>query len=408
MGIPIEEIVDPYSAFDVDCVHMKNDFGLPENAKTPGGKGFLVVLSDRELDVVAVYSAGVKKNKKTSVVSTDVENIKPRIVLPDTQPPPIQPRPLRAMRVEPAFPKLTFERLTNLIQPDDGHDHIFVTEQTGRIRVFPNDQGAEEAETFMDITDRVNSSAGGGEEGLLGLAFDPEYESNGYFYVYYSAANPRRSVVSRFSVSLDNPNAADLHSELVIIEIGQPFINRNAGQIAFGPDGYLYIALGDGGGSGGDPFGNGQNRGTLLSSLLRIDVSSASDGKSYSVPPDNPFVGVAGARDEIWAYGLRNPWRFSFDEATGTLWLADVGQNRWEEIDIIEKGLNYGWKFMEGRHCFSPSVGCDQADLELPIWEYEHFSSGCLSITGGYVYRGREMPSLFGAYVYGDYCSGRI
>ena len=314
----------------------------------------------------------------------------------------LAPQPLQPVQVERAFPNLTFQGLTNLVQPDDGRDLIFVTEQTGRIRVFPDDRGAAEAGTFLDIRPVVSTQ--GFEEGLLGLAFDPDYRGNGYFYVYYSAANPRRSVVSRFSVS-ENPNVADSSSEFVIMEIGQPFSNHNGGQLAFGPDGYLYISLGDGG-SGGDPQGHGQNRGTLLGSVLRIDVTGTSDDRNYLIPPDNPFVDIPEARDEIWAYGLRNPWRFSFDEHTGVFWVADVGQSDWEEVNTVERGANYGWNVMEGRHCFSPSVDCDETGLELPVWEYGH-SEGC-SVTGGYVYRGRGIPSLLGAYVYGDFCSGKI
>ena len=314
------------------------------------------------------------------------------------------PRLLQAMVIERAFPNLTFRRLTNLVQPDDGHNHIFVTEQPGHIRVFPNDQRVTRADTFLDISDRVNE--GSNEEGLLGLAFDPDYKNNGFFYVYYSAADPRRSVVSRFSVTQHDPNLADRNSETVIMQVAQPFRNHNGGQLAFGPDGYLYVGLGDGG-SGGDPRGNGQNTSTLLGSILRIDVSSVSDSQGYELPPDNPFVGVSDAQDEIWAYGLRNPWRFSFDERTGTLWVADVGQNRLEEVDVVEKGLNYGWNAMEGTSCFSPGSGCDKTGLELPIAEYSRSAGNC-SVTGGYVYGGRGMPSLLGAYVYGDFCSGRI
>ena len=317
------------------------------------------------------------------------------------------PRPLQPMMVQRAFPGLPLGELvnlTNLVQPDDGLDHVFITEQPGRIRVFPNDQAATEARVFLDITQRVSDA--GNEEGLLGLAFDPSYRNNGYFYVYYSAAAPRRSVLSRFSVRPDSPEVADPGSEFVIIEIGQPFSNHNGGQIAFGPDGYLYVGLGDGG-DAGDPFRNGQDRSTLLGSLLRIDVGGISGDKNYRVPVDNPFVGVAGARDEIWAYGLRNPWRFSFDDHSGTLIAADVGQSAWEEIDIVKEGLNYGWKVMEGAHCFFPSTGCDQTGLELPLWEYSRSAGNC-AVTGGYVYRGRGTPWLLGAYVYGDYCSGRI
>jgi len=240
---------------------------------------------------------------------------------------------------------------------------------------------------------------------LLGLAFDPDYRDNGHFYLYYSAAGPRRSVLSRFSNSPNDPNVADPDSELVIMEISQPYGNHNGGQIAFGPDGHLYVGLGDGG-KGGDPLGNGQDIGSFLGAILRIDVRYGCGNKNYCIPPDNPFIGIAGARGEVWAYGLRNPWRFSFDKGTGILWVGDVGQNRWEEIDIVEKGLNYGWNVMEGAHCFSPSVGCNTVGLALPMVEYGH-ADGC-SVTGGYVYRGSNTPSLLGAYVYGDFCSGRI
>ena len=308
------------------------------------------------------------------------------------------------MVVEGLFPNLSFSKLTNLVQPNDGTGLLFVTEQAGRILVFPNDQGTIQAVVFFDLTGLVTPSPAP-EEGLLGLAFHPNYRDNGHFYVYYSAASPRRSVISRFSVKAGNPKEADPNSELIIMEIGQPFGNHNGGPITFGPDGFLYIALGDGG-SGGDPQGNGQNRGTLLGSLLRIDVSGGSGGRNYRIPSDNPFVGVSGARGEIWAYGLRNPWRFSFDRQTGDLWLADVGQQEWEEVDVIRKGRNYGWNTMEGAHCFSPSTGCDQTGMELPVAEYGH-SKGC-SITGGYLFRGLGTPSLLGAYVYGDFCSGKI
>ena len=307
------------------------------------------------------------------------------------------------MGVDRAFPNLNFQRLTNLVQPEDGFGHLFVTEQAGRVMVFPHDQQALQADVFLDITDRVSEE--NNEEGLLGLAFDPNYKNNSYFYVYYSAANPRRSVVSRFSISQADPNLADAGSELIIMEVAQPYGNHNGGQLAFGPDGYLYVGLGDGG-SGGDPLGNGQNPATLLASIIRIDVSGGSGDKNYIVPSDNPFVGTAGARAEIWAYGLRNPWRFSFDSGTGLLWVGDVGQSDWEEVDIIKKGSNYGWNTMEGAHCFSPSTGCDANGLELPLVEYGH-NAGC-SITGGYVYRGPDTPSLQGVYVYGDFCSGKI
>ncbi|MCH7706152.1 MAG: PQQ-dependent sugar dehydrogenase, partial [Chloroflexi bacterium] len=311
----------------------------------------------------------------------------------------------QALRVQRLFPQLAFEHLTNLVQPDDGLDRIFVTEQAGRILVLPNDRDAAEAAVFLDITDRVED--GGTEEGLLGLAFDPGYSVNGYLYVYYSAALPRRSVLSRFSLSRTNPGVADPDSERIIMEIPQPAANHNGGQLAFGPDAYLYVGLGDGG-YGGDPFRNGQNVGTLLGTILRLDVTDVPGGAAYAIPPDNPFVGVAGAREEVWAYGFRNPWRFSFDElgdGQGRLWVADVGQNRWEEIDLVEPGLNYGWNVMEGAHCFSSGLNCDTAGLQLPVIEYDH-SDGC-SVTGGYVYRGQAIPSLVGSYLYGDFCPGR-
>ena len=321
------------------------------------------------------------------------------------------PRALRSLGVERAFPNLTFSRLTGFAQPDDGSNRFYVTEQEGRIRVFPNERRATQAAVFLDIAGQVKTK--NNEEGLLGLAFDPDYVNNRRFYVYYSADPSKntppdhsaRSLVSRFTTRQGAPDVGNPDSELVIMDIPQPYGNHNGGHLAFGPDGYLYIGLGDGG-NGGDPRRNGQNRATLLGSILRIDVRDVSDDKSYRIPPDNPFVGIAGARDEIWAYGLRNPWRFSFDQHTGFLWVADVGQNALEEIDVVRKGLNYGWNVMEGRSCFRPSAGCDQTGLEQPIWQYGR-SDGC-SVTGGYVYRSRGLPSLMGAYLYGDFCSGKI
>ncbi len=307
------------------------------------------------------------------------------------------------MTIERVFPSLTFNHLTNLVQPDDGRNLFFVTEQRGLVRVFVANSNVGNSFVFLDITDRVNE--GSNEEGLLGLAFDPRYEANGFFYVYYSANSPRRSVLARFSVFPNNPIAAEPDSELKILEILQPYSNHNGGQIAFGPDSYLYVGLGDGG-KGGDPHGNGQDTNSLLGSIIRIDVSNASSEERYRIPADNPFVGSAGAREETWAYGLRNPWRFSFDRETGEMWTADVGQNAWEEIDIVGKGKNYGWNIMEGAHCFAPRSGCDTSGLQFPVVEYSH-SSGC-SVTGGYVYRLGDVPSLTGAYVYGDFCTGNI
>jgi glucose/arabinose dehydrogenase len=311
--------------------------------------------------------------------------------------------PADSFQVERVFPDLSFQEPTNLVQPGGTSDLIFVTEQRGIIYAFSS-SNPQQADMFLDITDRVNR--GGNEEGLLGLAFDPAYQENGYSYVYYSADNPRRSVLSRFSLDQENTDVADPESEVVIMEVAEPYSNHNGGQLVFGPDGYLYIGLGDGG-SEGDPQGNGQNLGTLLGSILRIDVSGLSAPGDYEIPVDNPFVDTAGARAEIWAFGLRNPWRFSFDSETGLLWVGDVGQSSWEEIDIIAKGANCGWNMMEGLHCYSPASGCNQSGLTLPIAEYDH-SQGRCAVTGGYVYRGDQIPSLQGHYIYGDYCSGDI
>jgi glucose/arabinose dehydrogenase len=314
-----------------------------------------------------------------------------------------EPTPSGDIQVERVFPALSFQEMTNLVQPESTTNLIFITEQEGIIYAFSIDD-PQQADIFLDITDRVNR--GGNEEGLLGLAFDPDYQENGHLYVYYSAADPRRSVLSRFGLGQEDMNVADPESEVIIMEIEQPYSNHNGGQLAFGPDGYLYIGLGDGG-SAGDPEGSGQNLGTLLGSILRIDVSELSGPGDYEIPSDNPFVDTEGARGEIWAFGLRNPWRFSFDSQSGLLWVADVGQGSWEEIDIITKGANYGWNIMEGLHCYSPASGCDESGLTLPIAEYDH-SQGRCSVTGGYVYRGDQIPSLQGYYIYGDYCSGDI
>ncbi|RUA28834.1 MAG: glucose sorbosone dehydrogenase [Chloroflexi bacterium] len=300
---------------------------------------------------------------------------------------------------------LSFSRLTNLVQVGQ---RFFVTEQSGRVMSFPISSEPAEAEVFLDIRSQVSTA--GNEEGLLGLAFDSDFAPNGHFYVYYSAANPRRSVISRFTVGgigtvgFEEATAVP-ESELIVLEVPEPFSNHNGGQIAFGPDGMLYISLGDGG-AGGDPQGNGQNTSTLLGSILRIDVSSIGPDQPYRVPPNNPFTGSTDARGEIWAYGLRNPWRFSFDRENGDLWAGDVGQNSFEEVDLIQRGGNYGWNTLEGNHCFSPRTNCDPSGTLPPVIEYSA-SKGC-SVIGGYVYRGADIPSLTDTYLYGDYCSGEI
>ena len=350
---------------------------------------------------VAQQEAATSTAAAPTPLPTPSASPRPLPATPSTPIEPLTPAPLTELAVEPAFPALSLSRMVGMTYPPDGSDQLYVVLQPGRIVSFPNDPDVDTAELFLDIRDRVNDR--GEEEGLLGLAFDPQYMTNGHLYVYYSASDPRRSVVSRFTAGAGG-RRADPGSERVLLEVAQPFSNHNGGQIAFGPDGYLYIALGDGG-SRGDPQGNGQDLGTLLGSILRIDVSTVDSTGAYAIPPDNPFVGRAGARPEIWAYGLRNPWRFSFDRATGDLWTADVGQNRFEEVDIIRPGLNYGWNVMEGEECFVRS-DCDRTRLEMPVAQYGR-EGGC-SVTGGYVYRGSRLPSLYEAYVYGDYCSGRI
>ena len=302
-----------------------------------------------------------------------------------------------------AFPALYFQNPVEIVHAGDGSNRLFVLEQSGIIRVFPNNPNVAKADTFMNIKSKVLS---GGELGLLGIAFHPDYKNNGYFYLDYTADNPRRTIIARYQVDPNNPNKGDAASEQVLLEINQPYTNHNGGKIAFGPDGYLYISMGDGG-SGGDPENRAQNRSSLLGKMLRIDVNNTANGKNYALPADNPFVGNQnGYSEEIYAWGLRNAWKFSFDPETGWLWAADVGQGKWEEISLIEKGRNYGWRIMEGKHCYNPSTNCDTTGLVQPIWEYSH-SLG-VSVTGGYVYRGTALPGLNGKYIYGDFGSGRI
>ena len=303
-----------------------------------------------------------------------------------------------------AFPDLSFTRPVDLQYPPDNSNRIFVVEQAGVISVFPNDKNTSGKTTFLDIRQKVDDQ--GNEEGLLGLALHPDYKTNGYFYVNYTASGPNRTVISRFKVSAANADQADPASEQVLLTFEQPYSNHNGGQVSFGPDGYLYIAVGDGG-SGGDPHENGQNRSTLLGKILRIDVNKEENGKKYGIPSDNPFAGNSnGYREEIFAYGLRNPWRFSFDSTNGRLWTGDVGQNDYEEIDIVENGGNYGWNVMEGNHCFDPKSGCNRSGLGIPIHEYGRGEG--ISVTGGFVYRGATVPDLEGKYIYADYATRRV
>jgi glucose/arabinose dehydrogenase len=309
-------------------------------------------------------------------------------------------------QLQVAFPNLTFSSALDLQHPGDGTDRIFVVERDGRIKVFPNVPAVPSAsvKVYLNITDRVSA---GGEMGLLGLAFHPNYASNGYFYVNYTVSSPVRATrISRFSVNPADPDDALENSEVILLSFEQPYTNHNGGQVSFGPDGYLYIATGDGG-SGGDPQNNSQNRSNLLGKILRIDVDNPASPLNYGIPPANPFAGNAsGFRQEIFAYGLRNPWRFSFDTGTGALWCADVGQGAREEINIITNGGNYGWRCYEGNLTYN-TAGCGpQSDYIFPVWDYPRAEG--YSVTGGYVYRGPNLPGLYGKYIYGDYGSRKI
>jgi glucose/arabinose dehydrogenase len=289
------------------------------------------------------------------------------------------------------------DRPVAIANAGDGSNRLFVAEQAGRVRLIKG--GVLQATPFLDISTKVSSD---GERGLLGLAFPPGYAAKGHFYVYYTDLSGTLTV-ARYRVGA-NPDVADANSEQVILSVAHARTNHNGGQLAFGPgDGYLYVALGDGGG-GGDPDGNGQNTNTLLGKILRLDVESGAT--PYAIPAGNPFAS-GGGRPEIWAYGLRNPWRFSFDRQTHDLFIADVGQALWEEVDYqpggAAGGANYGWKIMEGMHCYNAAT-CDQAGLTLPVAEYDH-SLGC-AVIGGYVYRGSAQPSLAGLYFYADECGG--
>jgi glucose/arabinose dehydrogenase len=317
---------------------------------------------------------------------------------------PPQPPETGSYQVEAAFPALSFNRPLDLQHPGGDSNRLFVVEQSGIIRVFQNDSSASEAPVFLDIQGRVNDL--GNEQGLLGLAFHPNFEDNGFLYVNYTADSPNRTVISRLQVSQTDPSQADENSETEILSFGQPRSNHNGGHIRFGPDGYLYIATGDGGG-GGDPDGNAQDRTNLLGNILRIDVDASGGETNYAIPADNPFAGNSeGFREEIFAYGLRNPFRFSFDTENGDLWVGDVGQNRFEEIDLVQNGDNLGWNITEGNSCFEPMQDCDREGLTDPVLDYSQ--NGSQSVTGGFVYRGSSLEELTGHYVYADFISGRV
>jgi len=307
--------------------------------------------------------------------------------------------------IENAFPNLTFQFPVDIKDPMDGTNRLFVVEKLARIVYFDNDPSANTKTTFLDLT---GATAVGEEGGIVALAFHPDFENNGHFFISYSKTGPLRSIVSRFTtVGGDHLNLADPASEVILFEIPQILQNHNTHRLEFGPeDGYLYISAGDGA-CCGDPGDVAQDLTDLRGSLLRIDIDTTAPGLDYGIPKDNPFAGnTDGYREEIYAYGLRNPWRFSFD-STGRIWLGDVGQNLWEEVDWIVKGGNYGWPIMEGFHCFDPPAGCDTTGLEMPIWEFFQATDG--AIIGGYVYEtGTSCRALCGKYICADFVNENI
>jgi len=298
-----------------------------------------------------------------------------------------------------AFAPLQFTQPVLMTYANDSPDRLYVVEQGGRIYSFSKSNPGRGARLWLDLNKiPANDFQSGGEQGLLGLAFDPAFADNGFFYLNYSAKSPRRTVIARFNVSAAKPSAVDTGSGRVLLSIDQDFANHNGGMLAFGPDGYLYIGMGDGG-SAGDPRQRAQDGESLLGKMLRID----GDGRPAA---DNPFVNQPGYRAEIWAVGLRNPWRFSFDRQTGVLWAGDVGQDRWEEVNQIRRAGNYGWRWFEGRHPYRPDAAAETIATEAPVHEYGHDQGQ--SITGGYVYRGARFPALNGWYFFGDFVSGRM
>jgi glucose/arabinose dehydrogenase/sugar lactone lactonase YvrE len=361
-----------------------------------------------------------------------VDPAKPRLLIPDmgggtvsTMPTSIpgaevDERPL-ALQTAVAFPDLQWAgwkgetddgriqtlRPIVLTHAGDGSNRVFVATQHGVIHTFPNEQKATSTTIFLDIQDRVTYKDETNEEGFLGLAFHPRFKANRSFFVFYTSKVERlTNIVSRFQVRKDDPNRADPTSEVEVLRYKKPYWNHDGGTIVFGPDGFLYVTHGDGG-AADDPHENGQNLATLLGKVLRIDVDHRENGKNYAIPQDNPFVDRGGARPEIWAYGIRNIWRMAFDRKTGQLWAGDVGQNLWEEIDVIVKGGNYGWNLRESLHPFGAKGAGPRSELIDPIWEYYHHETG-KSITGGNVYRGPRLPELDGAYLYADYVTGRL
>ncbi|MFN8343931.1 MAG: PQQ-dependent sugar dehydrogenase [Spirosomataceae bacterium] len=344
----------------------------------------------------------MKHSKKiTAIAFTSLIGTVVLVVLMAYRSESLLPKTTAIISLENAFPNLSFTRPVEFTHARDGSNRVFVLEQEGRIRVFENSASTKSAGVYLDIKNKVSSE---GEMGLLGLAFHPDFKQNGYFYVNYTKRKPLETIIARYKAASSGAVVADPSSEMVLMKISQPYDNHNGGKLAFGPDGYLYISLGDGG-AWGDQHNYAQNRSSLLGKILRIDVNQADKGH-YGIPADNPYVGNNdGFREEIYAYGLRNPWRFSFD-SQGRLWAGDVGQNEFEEIDIVTKGGNYGWRLKEANRCYNPRNDCDKGNLTDPIHQYPR--SDGVSVTGGYVYRGKRAPFLKGKYIFADYSNGHI
>ncbi len=381
---------------------------LSRRGQDSGGRSYDAAMQQRTLDRVMVVrlalTLALGAGSTAAHAAAPPARSAPAAAPPSAAPSDALP-PIPDCRVERILPSLPLKRPLQVVQAPGDDRRLFILEQAGRVLVVDRtDRDAKRAEEFLDIRQRVNDR--NNEEGLLSLAFHPEFAKNRRFFVFYTADKPRREVLSRFTATEDLSRGMP-DSEEVLLEVEDPYWNHNGGTVAFGPDRMLYLGLGDGG-AANDPQRNGQNLGTLLAKIIRIDVDREEAGRRYAVPKDNPFVGVKGARPEIWAYGLRNPWRMAFDRATGALWTGDVGQNAWEEIDIIEKGGNYGWNLREGKHPFPPGgAGGESADRMIePIVDYPR--SDGISVTGGAVWRSTQHPAMNGVYVYGDFGSGRL
>jgi CubicO group peptidase (beta-lactamase class C family) len=381
---------------------------IPRDAFATMGKFGNSMLLVPSLDLVVLRQVGDDSANNRNPNMEELFNLAVAAVS-DPSPSLAVPEKPSGVEVEKTFQNIKIKRPILLTHAGDGTNRVFVPSQLGTIYVFPNDLSASEAKVFLDISSRVVYEDKENEKGFLGMAFHPRYRENGEFFVYYTpkgTPKPHTIAVSRFRVSKDDPNRADPDSEERLLAVEHPFWNHKGGTIVFGPDGYLYIAIGDGG-LANDPYRNGQNLKTLLGKILRIDVDKRDEGKAYAIPKDNPFAaGESGARGEIWAYGLRNPWRIAFDRQTGTLWCGDVGQDLWEEIDLIAKGGNYGWNVREGVHKFGVKGSPPRPELIEPIWEYHHDVGK--SITGGHVYRGKKLPELEGCYLFADYVAGKV